>query len=352
MTMTRRFRTVVVAGAVGVLVVGATTAGLITGLVGAEEPAAPTEPETKTVHVTRGDLRQTQELPGELGYGTPITVMSRSEGIITWLPSAGVVVARGEELYRVDDSPVAILYGDLPMYRTLKDDGVTPLLSGRDVDLVAENLTRLGYYDGPTDGTSYGRALSDAVATWQEACGLVGTGVLAPTDVVVTRGPVRIEQVIAQVGGDAAGETMTLTSTEKIIVLQATPEIAKSLAPGASVLVTLVDGTRVRAGVVSLGQQAVSAEVEGPPTVPVTVEVHRPKDVARAALGPVTAQFTTASATDVLSVPVTALLALSGGGYALERPDETLVPVTLGMIVDGLVEVEGIEAGATVVIAA
>jgi hypothetical protein len=58
-------------------------------------------------------------------------------------------------------------------------------------------------------------------------------------------------------------------------------------------------------------------------------------------------QITTASAKHALVVPVDSLLALAGGGYAVEavRADGVrhLVPVTLGLFddADGLVQVSG-----------
>ena len=60
----------------------------------------------------------------------------------------------------------------------------------------------------------------------------------------------------------------------------------------------------------------------------------------------------------VLAVPVTALLAAPGGGYAVELDTgapHPLVPVTLGLFDDlsGLVQVTGaLHAGQTVVVAA
>jgi multidrug efflux pump subunit AcrA (membrane-fusion protein) len=62
-----------------------------------------------------------------------------------------------------------------------------------------------------------------------------------------------------------------------------------------------------------------------------------------------------AAAENVLAVPVEALLALSEGGYAVEVADESgvthLVPVTVGVFADGMVEIEGdIDAGTRVVV--
>ncbi len=62
--------------------------------------------------------------------------------------------------------------------------------------------------------------------------------------------------------------------------------------------------------------------------------------------------ITTASVPSALVVPVTALLARSGGGYAVEVVDpggtHHLVPVSLGLFddADGLVQVTGSELGA------
>ena len=69
---------------------------------------------------------------------------------------------------------------------------------------------------------------------------------------------------------------------------------------------------------------------------------------------PVDVNVVTDSAEGVLAVPVTALLALLGGGYAVEVPDgETtrLVEVAPGMYADGYVEIEGeVAEGDTVVV--
>ena len=69
---------------------------------------------------------------------------------------------------------------------------------------------------------------------------------------------------------------------------------------------------------------------------------------------PVDVNVVTDSAEGVLAVPVTALLALLGGGYAVEVPDgETtrLVEVAPGMYADGYVEIEGeLAEGDTVVV--
>jgi hypothetical protein len=92
----------------------------------------------------------------------------------------------------------------------------------------------------------------------------------------------------------------------------------------------------------------------------VTITPTRPQDTGSLDQAPVQVAITTATVADVLAVPVNALLALSGGGYAVEvaDPDGThhLVAVTLGIFDDaaGLVQVSGsgLTAGQHVVVPA
>ena len=64
--------------------------------------------------------------------------------------------------------------------------------------------------------------------------------------------------------------------------------------------------------------------------------------------------FTGTAERGVLAVPVTALLALAGGGYAVQLPGGRLVAVQTGMFAQGLVQVSGtgINAGLRVLTSA
>jgi hypothetical protein len=57
----------------------------------------------------------------------------------------------------------------------------------------------------------------------------------------------------------------------------------------------------------------------------------------------VSVNFAQARAKNVLSVPVTALLATSGGGYAVQKAaaPHTLIPVTTGLFAAGDVQISG-----------
>jgi len=368
----------------GLVVVGAVGTGLTVGR-GHGSDARAAAPAGTSVAVARGAIAQAQSLPGTLGYGAATTVSGHGTGTVTWLPSSETVVGRGHQLYRVDDRPVVLLYGDLPLYRTLTDhpqppggdpaddsangpgdagssDGAgktgappsappaVPLLRGSDVDLLARNLAALGFYDGATAGTTYGWSLAHAVEEWQESLGEQPSGVVEPGDVVVAPGRVRVDGVSAHLGDDAQEPVLTVTSTTKVVTLQASAEVAASVKIGRRIGVRLPDGTTTATRITSIGT-ATAGDDGGPPSTPITVVPLHPKALAKVALGPVTARLVTASVKDALHVPVAALLALSGGGYAVQRTDGTLVPVTIGMVADGEVQVSGVAAGTEVVIA-
>jgi hypothetical protein len=82
-------------------------------------------------------------------------------------------------------------------------------------------------------------------------------------------------------------------------------------------------------------------------TVEVDITLDDPGATGNLDQAPVQVAITTARVTDALIVPVDALLALAGGGYAVETVDthgiHRLAPVTLGIFddADGLVQVSG-----------
>jgi multidrug efflux pump subunit AcrA (membrane-fusion protein) len=94
-------------------------------------------------------------------------------------------------------------------------------------------------------------------------------------------------------------------------------------------------------------------------TVNVAVSLSKASPAGSLDQAPVTVNITNNSANQVLAVPTTALLALAGGGYAVEvvEPDGTrrLVGVTTGIFdhQSGLVQVSGsgLAAGQQVVVA-
>src|SRR6185503_15688932 len=93
-----------------------------------------------TATITRETLVDTVTVNGKLAYGPPSLAESRLSGTVTALAPIGSTVQRGREVFRIDDTPVVLLYGGVPAYRALAT-GVT----GRDVRQFEQNLKALGY---------------------------------------------------------------------------------------------------------------------------------------------------------------------------------------------------------------
>jgi hypothetical protein len=77
--------------------------------------------------------------------------------------------------------------------------------------------------------------------------------------------------------------------------------------------------------------------------IPVTITLSGHYPAAGLDLAPVSVNFLEAVENNVLSVPVTALLATSGHGYAVQEaasPD-TLIPVATGLFAAGYVQISG-----------
>jgi multidrug efflux pump subunit AcrA (membrane-fusion protein) len=89
-----------------------------------------------------------------------------------------------------------------------------------------------------------------------------------------------------------------------------------------------------------------SENEDASPTIPVRVTLTHPGSIGQLDQAPVLVSITTDSVEHALVVPVSALLALAGGGYAVEVSSggsRHLVPVELGLFDDaeGLVQVTG-----------
>jgi len=126
---------------------------------------------------------------------------------------------------------------------------------------------------------------------------------------------------------------------------------------GETVEVVLPGGVRAGGAVASIGTVARAAEPGAEPTVEVTVTLDEGVTVTALDQAPVDVKVTRSTAENVLAVPVTALLALAEGGYAVEVADGSgtrLVAVEVGSYADGYAEVSGsgLAEGMTVVVPA
>jgi hypothetical protein len=100
-------------------------------------------PPPATQPVVRENLSSQVPVTATLGYAGSYTVQGQGGETLTWLPPAGRVIRQGQTLYQVDNaSPVVLLYGSVPAWRTL-DEGLT----GADVTQLNHDLVALGYAD-------------------------------------------------------------------------------------------------------------------------------------------------------------------------------------------------------------
>ena len=312
-----------------------------------------------TATVLRTDLSARQPVAGTLGYLGFFTVASEADGgLLTWLPAPGDVVRRGQPLFAVDGLPVTLLYGKVPAWRAFAP-GMSP---GPDVSQLQRNLAALGFGPGQADG-QFGWSTEAAVERWQRARGLPASGAIPLGEVSFLPGPLRVTTVTQPLGGTVAAGASVLTGTSLTPGVQVWLTVGgPAVHAGDRVLVTLPDGTTTVPGTVrSVGSVAASparrhgherrwpgrqAATGGAAAdvIPVTIVIGAavPAGLDQA---PVQVAITEQRASSVLAVPVTALLAEPGGGYAVQvaGPHGRLIPVTTGLFDDasGLVAVTG-----------
>jgi hypothetical protein len=227
----------------------------------------------------------------------------------TMLPAVGEVIAQGQTIYAIGGRPVVLRYGS------------------------------------PT------------------------TRVLPLGSVVFEPGPVRVTSVMPELGANVTpGPVLTATSTRPQVKIALSAAQQSSVKVGDRVSITLPDQQTTPGVVSSVGTVAKSPNKEGGggggengeeggPTIEVDVTPSEPQTIGHLDEAPVSVSITTQSVPEALAVPVDALLALAGGGYALEVAEgraHHLEAVTLGLFDDaeGLVQVSGrgVSAGQRVVV--
>jgi len=181
-------------------------------------------------------------------------------------------------------------------------------------------------------------------------------------------GPLRITSISPALGAPPQQGMPVLTATSPVPVVTALVPVTQEylVRRGDPVTVTLPDGVTTTPGVVTV-VSSVAATTAGPPAgdaspgpqggggsgdsqdaVPMTVRLTRPAAAGNLDQAPVTVNIVAARARGVYAVPVSALVALAGGGYAVEvvhrggsLASRQLVPVQIGLFSDTLVQVSG-----------
>ena len=344
-------------GAAAVAVIGAGLVGLADGDSGRPSAARASAGESATVE--RRDLVDREDVDGTLGYADTVTLVAGASGTITRLRPPGAIVRRGGVLYWLDDAPAAfLLYGRLPAWRDFQPG----MEDGADVRQLERNLRALGCDpDGEMDvDGDWDWSTTAALLRFQEARGLTEDGTLARGEVVFRRGATRIGEARAEVGQSAAPgrELATVSSTERRVTVDLEATRQRLARKGDTVTVELPTGRTVTGRIAEVGKVAEqpAGDDDGEPTIEVTIAL-RGKAARGSGLdqAPVDVGFAVDRRTGVLAVPVKALLARQGGGFAVEvveRGAHRFVDVEPGLYADDYVEVEGeLREGQTVVTA-
>ncbi|WP_223833100.1 peptidoglycan-binding protein [Streptomyces venezuelae] len=373
---------------------GVAATGTIGGDGGGSGGSAPSGPPA-TAKVERTTLTDTETVDGNLGYGDATTVQapasssgtgdgqsgqgqsgqgqsgqgqsdqsgqgsaaagSAGDGIVTWVPEEGKRIERGDTVYRVDQQRIPLLYGSFPLYRTLQSGS-----TGDDVKMLEKNLRALGYTGFTVDDT-YNSATAEAVKEWQDDLNREETGTVAAGDAVVADGARRVADVKTSPGAALSGSILSWTGTERIVGVDLDVQFEDLVEKGTKVTVELPDNTTVQAEVTDIGTPSTSkgddsadgsgsgsgdsgsGNSDDKATLPVELTVKDQKGLGRYQAAAVQVTLKAESRKDVLVVPVSALVAQRGGGYAVEvvTADGTEYrPVKLGMFADSRVEVSG-----------
>ena len=304
----------------------------------------------------------------------------------TWLPQVGHVISLDQRAYAVGGEPVPLLYGSIPAYRAF----YVGMPDGRDVGELTRDLIALGYGDGLAESGHYSLATAAAVQRWQKARGLPVTGEILLGEVVFEPGPIRVTSVTPSVGASIAGggggsgssgaggggTVLTATGTTPVVTVDLGVSQEYLVKPGDAVSVVMPDGTTTVGGHVetvgtvatcpggsgtgtgsgsgsgSAGQSPCSsagsngsAGSNSSPTVTVTITLDAAPPGASLDQAPVNVNITTQTVSNVLAVPVNALLALQGGGFGVDVVTGSgavrLVGVTTGLYGNTMVQVSG-----------
>lgn len=358
-----------------------------------------------TTVVQRRNLAETDTESGTLSYADPRTVYDRLNGTITWLPSAGHVIRPGGTLFTVDGEPVILLDGTMPAYRDLAlgvSDGQDVLqLNQNLVDLgfdpgivldeqwqaatttaVKELQASLGESEtgklvlGQVVFLPGSQIVSSVQATLGNGGGSSGSG--SPSG---TNNPSGAGSPSGKSGPKASGKRqppgaditsegpeggasptpiLQTTSTRLVVTVNLEAGKRSEARVGERVSVELPDGDATNGRVIAVsrvaqpttsndggengsGEQGNGGSGNSGSTVPVTIALTGRNVGAALDQAVVSVNFTQAFARHVLSVPVTALLATPGAGYAIEQaaPPQRLIPVSTGLFAAGYVQISG-----------
>jgi len=265
-------------------------------------------------------------------------VINRDRETYTKLPDAGDKVDCGAVLNRVNNHPVLLLCGSTPAYRSVSAGD-----SGPDVAALNANLVHLGYATrAQLDPSShdFSSATASALKKLQSKLGEDQTGSLDLGQAVFLPESVRIATVTGELGGSAQPGTQVAQATSDTLEVEVNldPSQQREVKKGDRAQITLPGNTSATGTVDRLGRVAqvpTGQDNTAGATIPAYISLDHPQQAHSLDQAPVQVEITTKGVANALSVPVTAIVGRSGGGFAVEVVGadgrRKLVAVKLGL---------------------
>ncbi len=316
-------------------------------------PEAETSVDTELAPVVRQDVVETQKAQAAVGYGTSITLPVELVGLVTWAPPPLTTLKSGDVLVEVGGRPVFFVLGESPLYRPLRlvgrwevDEAGTRLgqQKGADVAQFQQYLLDLGFDDKGrmTLDEVFGLSTQRAVKDWQKSVGHPATGIVDSAQIVFMTSEVLLQTEYR------VGQSFTpieVTGTGTVLTVSGSTTLREFFPEGATIDVSAeppVTGVVTRSSRVSDDdgvRQLIEISVDGvnPDELGQSVEV----------VGSLT------QATDALTVPVRALLAMSDGRWQVEVDNGggvQRVEVELVSVIGTTAIIDGLDEGDNVVI--
>jgi len=309
-------------------------------------PVDPASPRIVSVAIRRTTLAVTNTVTGTLMHRpAPWPLVGQTAGVVTSEVAVGSVCGDGSRLYSVNDAPVFLVVGSIPLWREITVGDVGPDVG--EIKAVFASLTRSRQL---TATDSYSAADAGVVHLWQathgygEAGGSIPLGefLAEPTTVLVSGYQSSVGSTVAP-----GQPVVTVTTTQREVVASVPLDAVSTLKLGTTAQIS-VGTEQAQAHVTGFAPAAAQQSGADPNSVEVTFAVD-----GTSTLDPdgtqVEVSYGTQQATNVLAVPIAALLALAEGGYGLQvvgpHGATHLVPVTVGIIDDaqGLAQVSGVD---------
>jgi len=207
--------------------------------------------------------------------------------------------------------------------------------SGTDVNQLEVALAELGFDAEGTliaDGI-YTFETYQAILEFQAAVGLEQDGIINLGEVIFLPGSVLITNQMSTLGSGVGqwSPILGISLSEKVVKLDLPANEQELLTVGDAVIIELPDNSEVPATVASVSETAKVSSYTGQVYFETVITLDDPADAEGLDEAPVDVIVISNSVEDVMAVPVSALVALLEGGYAVEMDTDNGSPQYIGV---------------------